>query len=122
MKGAKPKLVIDNDAVDRVPAAPGWFSQFAKAEWKRIMPALVARRILTRADLGNVENYCVAIGRVREIEGMLQDAGAIDPVLVRMQDKAIQTARQLSAELGLTPVSRSRPSIRDDGDDDSLLD
>ena len=33
-------------------------------------------------------------------------------------------ARLLAAELGLTPVSRSRPAIRDDGDgeDDSPLD
>ncbi|WP_114966806.1 phage terminase small subunit P27 family [Alkalilacustris brevis] len=121
MKGTKPQLVIDNDAVDRVPQAPGWLSKDARAEWRRVMPALVKRRILTRADLGSVENYCVAIGRVREVERAIQAADAIDPALFRMQDKATTTARQLAAELGLTPVSRSRPSIRDDGDDDSLL-
>ena len=122
MKGTKPKLVIDNDAVDRVPPAPAWMGKHSKAEWRRIMPALVARRILTKADLGSVENYCIAIGRGREIEAAMQDGAPLDPALFRMQDKAAQTARQLAAELGLTPVSRSRPSIRDDGDDDSLLD
>lgn len=40
-----------------------------------------------------------------------------------MQDKAMQTAKQLAAEMGLTPISRSRPAIRDmfdDSEDDPL--
>ncbi|WP_334437271.1 P27 family phage terminase small subunit [Bradyrhizobium sp. AZCC 1610] len=80
------------------------------------MPDLVERRILTNADLGSLESYCIAIGRVRELEKLLR--AGIDPKLFRMQDQAIKTARQLAAELGLTPVSRSRPSIRDDNQDD----
>jgi phage terminase small subunit len=83
------------------------------------MPLLVERRILTDADMGGVENYCVAIGYVREIEKARRGTSDIDPKLFRMQDKAIQTARQLAAELGLTPVSRSRPSIREDADDEA---
>jgi P27 family predicted phage terminase small subunit len=125
MKGRKPSVIVANASpVDRVPSAPSWLSADAKKEWKRIIPLLVERRILTDADMGGVENYCVAVGRVREIEKLFKQAGgAIDPVLFRMQDKAIQTAKQLAAELGLTPVSRSRPAIREDSDDDdSLLD
>lgn len=38
--------------------------------------------------------------------------------LIRVQDKAMASARQLAAELGLTPVSRSRPAIREDQDDE----
>jgi phage terminase small subunit len=64
--------------------------------------------------MGSVENFCVAIGRIREIEKQIQKANDLDPKLFRMQDKATMTARQLAAELGLTPVSRSRPTIRDD--------
>lgn len=123
MKGTKPRLVIDNDAVKTVPRAPAWLSREAAAEWRRIMPGLVQRRILTTPDLGGVENYCVAMGRVRQVERLIGNANAEDlPALARMQDKAMTTARQLAAELGLTPVSRSRPTMRDDGDDDSLLD
>jgi phage terminase small subunit len=84
---------------------------------------LVQRRILTEADLGGLDSYCVATGRIRELERALQ-ASALDPVMVRMQDKAMQTARQLAAELGLTPVSRSRPTMRDDtneNDDDNPI-
>nr|WP_205520629.1 phage terminase small subunit P27 family [Propylenella binzhouense] len=102
------------------PRPPTWLSKDAKAEWKRIMPLLIERRVITDADMGSVENYCVSIGRVREIERMIRAAGTVDPALFRMQDKATQTARQLAAELGLTPVSRSRPSVRNDDDDDDL--
>lgn len=116
MKGTKPTLVQAKDAIDRNKSAPGWMSKDAKAEWKRVFPSLVSRKILTMADLGGLENYCVAVGRVREIERELQKA--LDPVFVRMQDKAMQTARQLAAELGLTPVSRSRPSVRDNDNED----
>ncbi|GGA81186.1 terminase [Brucella endophytica] len=124
MKGTKPHLVVDNSGLKRVPAAPSWLSKDAKAEWRRVMPELVERRILTRGDLGSLENYCISIGRVREVEAQMQ--GCDDPELMvklfRVQDKAMQSARLLAAELGLTPVSRSRPSIRGDEDDDSLLD
>jgi phage terminase small subunit len=34
-----------------------------KGEWRRVVPLLIERRILTDADL---ESYCVAIGSMRE--------------------------------------------------------
>lgn len=125
MKGRKPQSILaSGSTIEKVAAAPAWLSGDAKGEWRRIMPLLVERKILTAADMGGVENYCVAIGRTREIERLFRAAGGeIDPRLFRMQDKAIQTARQLAAELGLTPVSRSRPAMREDpADDDSPFD
>ena len=119
MKGTKPRLVIDNDPVTRVPAPPSWLSPEAKKEWRRVMPEMVKRRILTTADLGSLENYCTATGRVRELEKRLQDG--FDAPLFRAQDKAMATARLYAAELGLTPVSRSRPSVREGGNDDDDL-
>jgi len=121
VKGTKPTLVVDNAAaVRKVPPAPTWLSAAAKAEWRRVAPLMVERRILTDADLGSLENYCLAQGRVRDIQKML---AGVEPEawlkLTRAQDKAITMARQLAAELGLTPVSRSRPGIREpEGDDD----
>ena len=138
MKGAKPRLVIDNDAVTGAPAAPGWLSKDAKAEWRRVMPGLVQRRILTRADLGSLENYCICIGIVREAERHLQKHGHVfesfkdtddglvslgmkrNPASLVLKD-AIAASRQLAAELGLTPVSRSRPAVREAGDDSDDL-
>ena len=116
MRGRKPEIAADRNAVDSILPPPAWLSKHGKAEWRRVMPELAKRRILTAADLGSLESYCVATGRVRELEKLLR--AGIDPATFRMQDKAMQTARQLAAELGLTPVSRSRPAMRDDSQDD----
>lgn len=138
MKGTKPRLVVDNDPVTKAPAAPGWMNADAKKEWRRILPVLIKRKILTTGDLGSVENYCLAIGQVRDAERSIQadglvittyketDDGSLVPLAakrnpaVAIQADAMTRARLLAAELGLTPVSRSRPTIREDGDDDDL--
>ncbi|MFG1349666.1 phage terminase small subunit P27 family [Xanthobacter autotrophicus] len=122
MKGTKPRLVIDNDAVVRAPSAPSWLSREAKTEWRRVIPGLVKRRVLTSSDLGTLENYCVATGRVRQIERRIQQLDRLDLQLARLQIHVMATARQHAAELGLTPVSRSRPTIREEGDDEDLSD
>lgn len=118
MRGTKPNLKADNVGIAHIITPPKWLAKHARDEWKRVMPILTERRILTDADLGGLENYCICIGRARQMEAAIQEAD--DPELMlklaRMQDKAIASARQLAAELGLTPVSRSRPAIREDSD------
>ncbi|EYD71594.1 Phage terminase small subunit [Rubellimicrobium mesophilum DSM 19309] len=128
MKGTKPTLRTDPAALGELPA-PDWLSEDAAAEWTRVMPILTERRILTEADLGSLENYCTAIGQVRQMERHLQDYGHILDVegvwkrnpAVGVQSDAMTRARLLAAELGLTPVSRSRPAIREDADEDDDL-
>ena len=130
MKGTKPSMKTDKSAIRSIQPPPKWLSADAKAEWKKVFPSLVERRILTVADLGSLENYCVAIGTIREMERKLQVEGYVfvtESGLKRhpataIRSEAMTQARLLAAELGLTPVSRSRPAIRDDEDDDSLLD
>lgn len=125
MRGAKPRQAAnDNSAIRKAPAAPGWLSPDAKKEWKRIVPRLTERRVLTGADLGGLENLCVAMGRIRQIERLIQASADPEEIakLSRVQDKAMATARQLSALYGLTPVDRSRPAPMDDDDADSLVD
>lgn len=129
MRGTKPHMKEAADPVVGIPV-PRWLSKDAKTEWARVMPILTARRILTVADLGSLENYCIAIGQVREMERELQKHGHIIEIneapkrnpAVGIQADAMTRARLLAAELGLTPVSRSRPAMRDDDDADSLLD
>lgn len=130
MVGRKPKSgpLPEKNPV-KMQRAPAWMSKFAKAEWNRVMPVLTERKILTDADLGGLENYCTAIGTIREAEKHLQEHGHViitadgkmqkNPS-VSVQGEAMTRARLLGAELGLTPVSRSRPSIRADEDDDDL--
>lgn len=124
MKGRKPEIREElPQEIAEVSAAPAWLSEDARAEWDRVMPILSERRILTDADLGGLENYCICVGRVREMERAIQSEKDPEMMLklIRVQDKAMASARQLGAELGTTPVSRSRPAVRekeeeDDGD------
>jgi P27 family predicted phage terminase small subunit len=131
MRGRKPdQIQSDQDAIANVPAPPAWLSKDGKAEWRRIMPLLVERRILTDADMGSVEAYCTATGLVREMQRTIAREGAIIDTprgprkhpAIAVQSDAMNRARLLAAELGLTPVSRSRPSVRDDEDEISALD
>jgi len=122
MRGRKPELQADPNAISENAKPPSWMSRYAKMEFKRVMPELAKRKILTTADLGSLESYCVAMGRVRQLERLLR--AEFDPKIFRAQDKAMVTARQLAGELGLTPVSRSRPAVREndnESDDENPL-
>lgn len=88
------------------------------------MPQLIGRRIITKADLAGVENYCSMIGTVRQIEEeRAAIGGTIDVRMFGVMNRAAQTARQLAAEYGLTPTSRARigADLSDDDDDDNPL-
>ena len=128
MKGRKPNgIVAGSHPVNKLPAPPKWLlSKDAKAEWKRVGPILIEeRKTLTVADLAGFANYCCAVGEVAEAsriiaaEGMTYDghSGPKKHPAVSIRTNAMTQARLLAAELGLSPVSRSRPSIREDNED-----
>ncbi|MEP0509720.1 MAG: phage terminase small subunit P27 family [Aurantimonas coralicida] len=132
VKGRQPsRLITGSHVLTDVPRAPAWLSPAAKAEWRRVAPILVDRGILTEADLGTLEGYATAMGRVREAEKTIRAEGSIyiaasgpkrHPA-VTLQDAALKTARLFANELGLTPVARSRaimPGSSDDQDADDL--
>lgn len=109
LRGIKPKITADQEPLTRVPKAPAYFSTYAAAEWKRVLPVLVARKVICAADLAQVETYCCMAGLVRQIETERQLAGGVvDVKLFGVQNRAAQTARQIAATLGLDPVSRAR--------------
>lgn len=118
LRGVKPSVSTSKDALTKAPTLPDYFSIYAAAEWKRIMPRLIKDRVLTKADLAGVENYCICIGTIKEIEtNRSLNSGDIDPKLFGVVNRAMQTARQLAAEYGLTPTSRAR--IGNNSDDDT---
>jgi len=119
LRGVKPKVSADQEPLIRVPRAPAYFSAYALAEWKRVLPVLVARRVICAADLAQVETYCCMAGLVRQIETERQlGGGIIDVKLFGVQNRAAQTARQIAATLGLDPVSRARIASGAPEDDD----
>jgi P27 family predicted phage terminase small subunit len=130
MRGRKPDITPDFKALTAETKPPVWLSKDAKAEWKRVLPLLIERQILTAGDLGAFASYCTAYGTMIEAQRILRKEGLTylgtsgpkrHPATGILGDA--QTAlRQAAAELGLTPVSRSRPTIRDDDGEDPLLD
>ncbi|RJG44912.1 P27 family phage terminase small subunit [Mesorhizobium sp. DCY119] len=124
-KGRKAGIIPADAAIDDVPSPPSILDKDARKVWREIMPELVARRILTPADIPGLRTFCMMVGKVEKLERAIQALGdAFDPALYRAQDKAAQSARLIGDQYGLAPTSRSRPSIRDGADDDdsSFLD
>lgn len=121
LRGVKPALSPDQEPLTKLPRAPVYLSSFAVQEWKRVLPMLISRKLICKADLGIVEDLCIARGYIRQIETERQLAGGlIDKTQFGILNRAILSARQLSATLGLDPVSRARMGAGgDDGDDTS---
>ncbi|UJW85765.1 phage terminase small subunit P27 family [Devosia sp. SL43] len=128
MRGRKPaSLVIGSSVVTVVPRPPTYLAKDAKAEWRKIAAIMTERKTLTEADLGTLESYCISTSTMRQahqtltVEGLVTASGKRHPAFGIMN--AAQTTQRLcAAELGLTPVSSSRPAVRDDGDgDDSAI-
>lgn len=129
MRGRKPQTIVAaSSPVSDIGKPPAWLSKDAKREWKRVAPVLNERQTVTVGDLGTLENYCTAAGIVRQAQQLINNEGLIlggkrHPAFGIM-NAAQTTARLCATELGLTPVSRSRPSMRDidqDDDDDNPL-
>jgi P27 family predicted phage terminase small subunit len=130
-RGVKPAIKEVGKAFRKVKPPPKWMDDDARAEWKRVFPSLAERRILTESDLGSLENYCMAMALVRQMERKLRDEGAtyVDakgsikrhPATAIFADN-MNRARLLATELGLTPVSRGRPTVTEDDDGEDSLD
>lgn len=139
MKGAKPYIQIVRDSLADVPP-PAWLSPMAKEVWIDTVSDLSGRKILTRDNLPSVANYCIALGQVREAEEEVQRMGLLIKVYaitkdgeavvtgvkknpaLQVQKDAMNTARLIGAELGTTPISRSRPTLANSDDTDDLFD
>jgi P27 family predicted phage terminase small subunit len=130
MRGTKPNLRTETRALSSHPKPPAWLGMAARREWQRVIPILCERRILTEADLGCLQSYCVAIGRIEECEATLRAEGMFftgengvprPHPAIRVSDSAMTQARQIAAEMGLTPVSRSRPAMEQEPPEEDEL-
>lgn len=124
-RGAKATPKPVSDPITKSPLAPKDMSTEAKAEWKRVMPVLVERRVLSGADLAAVERYCEATGDIAIARAAIATDGAYvpnrlgelkrHPAFATLRESTAE-ARRWAAELGLTPASRSR--VAGDADQD----
>lgn len=127
MIGTKPKNIVqDADAIAAPVPPPAWLSREAKAVWRRVLPLLIERRILATADLNSLAMYASAMGEVQTMERQIQKEGHVVMVKgapkrhpgVGIRADAMTRATRLAAELGLTPVSRSRTRMQGTKKDD----
>jgi P27 family predicted phage terminase small subunit len=124
---AEPQPIAD--AIRTVPQPPKAMSADAKNEWRRILPALVARRVLCAADMHAVERFCEAAADIKDARAAIAKDGAYvenrlgeikrHPAFATLRE-ATGESRRWSAELGLTPASRSRAGTHEDDEDNAM--
>lgn len=117
-RGPRPAVLraVETDR-DGPPAPPGWLSREAKAAWRAVAGDLNARGLLGEADLPTLASYSIAQGQVAALARILRKEGSIiasksgprsHPAAAQLA-AMLRSSRQLAAELGLSPLSRSRP-------------
>ncbi len=93
------------------------FLRPAKAEWKRLIRELFALGVVTALDRAALAAYCQAYGRWAEAERKLKEtpmllklpSGYIQPSpWLAIANKQLELMAKYMAELGLSPVSRTR--------------
>ena len=123
--GKRPLNDAEPPALAGDPECPEWLDEEAKAEWDRIVPDLREMGLLSRADRPALAAYCTAWSRWVMAEAQVKKFGVIvkspekgfpmkSPYL-SIADQSMETMRKMMVEFGLTPSSRSRIRVIDDG-------
>jgi len=98
------EVIIDQ----KLPPCPDYLDPVAADEWSRIVKIFADKNVLRATDFGVVTLYCHMFSKMRhaltngDVDGLMTPAW-------------ITQFRQLSQELGLTPVSRAK--LKNDGKD-----
>ncbi|MBX4894916.1 phage terminase small subunit P27 family [Rhizobium bangladeshense] len=127
-RGRKAVVTALDGALSTAPNPPSWLPAHAKAEWRRVIPQLVADRKIAAHELGTVEAYCLAVANMRQAEAIVSKDGPtyVSPAgelkrhpATTLVKEAVEASRRLAAELGLTPASRTKNKGGAIGDDDA---
>lgn len=96
---------------------PEWLTPLAVKMWQTVMPELLSIKVLTIADIHNVEAFCMAYARWREAEDILTERGLVietpmgslikNPAATIVAEAKKQMV-QFGSLLGLDPSSRER--------------
>lgn len=97
---------------------PTWLSDKAIIMWETVMPELLRNKVLTVADIHNVEVFCMAYNRWRQAEDDIKVNGVtitnenttIKNPAVTVVNEATTQMMKFGALLGLDPSSRQRLS------------
>jgi P27 family predicted phage terminase small subunit len=137
MRGARPQLtLIDGSADDPdcgaeapagepgLPPPPGGVPEVMHSEWYAVLSDLKARRLLNDSMLGVVRAYVMAQWTAGQAENSIAEYGVFvagaggamkpNPATGLLRNSRDMISR-LAGELGLTPTSRARKSLRKGG-------
>lgn len=94
------------------PSCPEWLSKEAKAEWRRVVPELLLRRTLSKADRAMLAGYCQAWGEfadaAKAVEAKKKHEGhIIDHPRVAMA-RAFERLIKAADRFGLSPAAKAR--------------
>lgn len=91
---------------------PAWLLPDAKSEWQRTVRDLSSRGLMFDGAIASLEHYVLCLAQIRQCQRILAEQPIADTERVHpaytAQQKAIQSARLLAVELGLSVVSRAR--------------
>lgn len=112
------------------PEPPKWLSGESLAEWKRIVPLLLAEQSVTPWDRAALAAYCEewklyvsCSQKIRMIKSLTVTGSRkqkAEHPLLRVREKCFKRMMQVCAEFGLTPASRSRLNVKPETMDDPL--
>lgn len=119
-RGRKAELQVIEGGLSGAPDIPESIPAGMHDEWRAVIADLEKRKVLTDAMLPTVESYILAISNMRMAQAALTKHGALiigrdgipkqNPA-VSLLGKCNTAIQRLSAELGLTPASRSRKNM-----------
>lgn len=97
--------------------APEWMCPLSQEMWQRVVPSLLAEKVLCVTDLHNVEAFCTAYANWRAAQASVSQFGIVvtsamgspikNPALTAQKEAAAQMVT-FGSLLGLDPSSRSR--------------
>ena len=98
------------------PGMPPGMSEYARREWRKLVPLLVARKVLCILDQRSLEQYCRALSRLHDLDVMYDkmmrasDKYSYDDLAKVRRDveRAGKVVIEHGRRFGLSPADRSR--------------
>ena len=109
-RGNEPKPQIE------APDCPEWLPQLAREEWDRLVPQLLAQRLLTKLDQGALASLCVAYSMIVQCQRVIDEEGmtywTANGAIVKRPEVGILVQAQAThkaylQQFGMTPASRA---------------
>jgi len=127
--GKRPLNAREPRPIPEIPSPPEHLGEIALKEWNRLAELLLRLGLLTSIDRTAFAAYCTVYARWVESEEAVKKTGPvvrspsgyplISPYLV-VANRALDQMRQYLIEFGLTPASRSRISVGESQQHDSV--